>query len=315
MSNAELTVLADSADPVSLAISDLTLETFRTDGVCPEQVARLAELGGSWPPILVRRDDNVVIDGAHRIAAAQRLGLARIAVTFFEGDSEAGFVEFVRRNVSQGLALTVDERKRAARRILRSHPIWSDRRVAELCVLSPKTVSAVRVLVDADRGDQTPQRGIQMREGRDRRLRPVANGSARARAMSALRERPDASLREIASEASVSPETVRQARLHLVTDAAATPDIAPAAIVDETPPEDAEPQTDPWERDPALTSSECRKDFVAWFEQTAIADADLSRIESVPLSRVYVIADEARRRSEIWMTLARALEKRPSGRR
>ena len=37
---------------------------------------------------------------------------------------------------------------------------------------------------------------------------------------------------------------------------------------------------------------------------------DIARVETVPLSRIYEVADEARRRSELWLRFARALEAR-----
>jgi hypothetical protein len=187
----------------------------------------------------------------------------------------------------------------AALRVLRDHPIWSDRRVAELCALSPKTVARLRpdaVCPSADR------RHLDVREGRDRRLRPVRPGSARARVVEALQDQPDASLRTIAAAAGVSPETVRLVRLNLAQG-------DPAVAADEPEPA-VEPETAAWRTDAALASSEQGKQFLAWFERTAVATPDLDWIDAVPLGRIYVVADEARRRSETWLELARALEAR-----
>src|SRR5262245_32335653 len=128
-----------------MAVADLgTGSSFRAGGLCTDQVERLVELGGSWPPILVRRKDGAGIDGAPRVAAARLLGLARLDAVMFDGGPEDAFVEFVRRNVTHGLTLSVSERKQAAVRVLRAHPRWSDRRVAELCAVSPKTVARLR---------------------------------------------------------------------------------------------------------------------------------------------------------------------------
>jgi hypothetical protein len=205
-----------------------------------------------------------------------------VEAELFHGRADEAFIEFVRRNVAQGLALTLTERKRAAERVLRDHPRWSDRRVAELCALSPKTVGRLRPDPHSDGG---------LRQGRDNRLRPARSGSARARVLEALGAQPDASLRTLAAAAGVSPETVRLVRLNL----AHTPDTAePPAPVDA-----------------ALASSEHGDDFLAWFEWTSVEQTDLDRVSRVPLSRVYVIADEARRRSDTWLQFARALEARP----
>lgn len=278
MSHAELLEdLAAHAGVTSVPVARLGGgSAFRSGGLCPEQVDRLVALDGAWPPILLSAADGSVIDGAHRVAAARHLGLARIEAELFSGSAEEAFVEFVRRNVTHGLMLSLAERKRAAERVLREHPVWSDRRVAELCALSPKTVGRLR-----------EPSGPEQRLGRDGRLRPARQGSARARVLAALADEPDASLRTIAAAAGVSPETVRLVRLNL----------AERQVVD----------APLWRDDAALAST----DFTAWFERTAIAEADLERAPTVPLSRVYVVADEARRRSETWLQLARALEARP----
>jgi hypothetical protein len=308
LSHAELLVeLELVSDVVSLPVTGLVARSsFRAGGLCSEQVDRFVESGGSWPPILVSRADGVVIDGAHR--AARRLGMARVEAVQFDGGPEAAFVEFVRRNVSQGLALTLEERKRAAARVLRAHPVWSDRRVAELCALSPKTVARLRTEVGL-RGlepDSCADGGV--REGRDHRLRPARRGSVRPRVVDALRAHPDASLRTIAAEAGVSPETVRLVRLNL---AQASETELPEEV--ETEPSSADVESDPsdsWRSDAALRSSARAADLLGWFERTAIGEPDLTWVDEVPLSRVYVVADEARRRSQAWLDFARALEAR-----
>jgi ParB-like chromosome segregation protein Spo0J len=289
---------------VSVEVRDLIIDTsFRSSGMCAEHVERLVEAGGSWPPVLVGRVDNVVIDGAHRVMAARRLGLVRLDAVLFDGGRDDAFVEFVRRNVSNGLVLTLAERKLAAERILAAHCSWSDRRVAELCALSPKTVGRVRATSCPIEED--PHSDSARREGRDRRLRPLRRGPVRARVVEALQARPDASLRAIAAEVGVSPETVRSVRLAL----------ADVAEVDrEGECSDSTSAAPPWREDAALASSEHGEHFVTWFERTAVGLEDLEWVPHVPLSRVYEIADEARRRSDTWLRFARVLETR-SGRR
>jgi ParB-like chromosome segregation protein Spo0J len=291
-----------------------TGSSFRTGGLCAEQVDQLAELGGAWPPILVR-PDGFVVDGAHRVAAARRLGLVRVPAECFEGGPEDAFVEFVRRNVAHGLMLTLSERKQAAVRVLRVHPSWSDRRVAELCALSPKTVGRLRLKAVCPTEDGLqPDGDTEVREGRDHRLRPVRRGSVRGRVVEALRAQPGASLRTIASAVGVSPETVRLVRMNLATDpgdrAAEAPVTAPvAALV-----EGLAPTVDGvvWRSDAALESSERGADLLSWLDRTAVDPSDLGWAEVVPLSRVYLVAEEARRRSEAWLRLADALEARPA---
>lgn len=291
---------------VSLSVSALTRDTsFREGGLCAEQIERFVSLNGSWPPILVSRIDNTVIDGAHRVAAARLLGMARVDAMIFDGTPEEGFIEFVRRNVAQGLMLTLGERKRAAQRVLFAHPRWSNRRVAELCVLSPKTVARLREAVGSPTEADAHSDG-EMREGRDHRLRPVRREPVRARVVEALRAQPDASLRTIAAVAGVSPETVRLVRLNLANE----PERESAAVGEPTVAPESEPT--PWRADAALASTDNGEDLLIWLERTSVGESDLDWAASVPLSRVYEVSDEARRRAEAWLQFARALEDRPA---
>lgn len=283
--------------------------TFRPGGLCAEHVDRLAALEGAWPPILLARGDGSVIDGAHRVAAAGRLGMARIEAVWFDGSAADAYVEFVRRNVAHGLTLTVHERKAAAARVLHDHPLWSDRRIAEVCALSPKTVARVRTDAGECPNEEDPH-SDERREGRDHRLRPVRPGSARARVLEALQVQPDASLRTIAAAAGVSPETVRLVRMNLV-ETSAPEDAVERLEAVEPPPAEAAGDVEPaWQVDAALASSPQGDDFLAWFERTELGASDLSWVDTIPLGRVYVVADEARRRSETWLQFARAVEAR-----
>ena len=74
-----------------------------------------------------------------------------------------------------------------------------------------------------------------------------------------------------------------------------------------------------WDQDLALVSSDDGEDFVAWFDRTTLTEDECWRfVDSVPLSRIYEIADEARRRSEVWVAvrevLGHALEQAEVGR-
>jgi ParB-like chromosome segregation protein Spo0J len=297
-----------SAEVVSVALDDIGLSTsFRDGGLNNEHVQRLVALAGHWPPVLVNRADGVVIDGAHRVEAARILGLHRIEAWYFDGDPEDALIEFVRRNVHQGLPLTLRERKRAAEHVLVAHPEWSDRRIAELCAISPKTVGRLRGKHERPTGGIL-QLDARSRIGRDNKWRPVHTASVRARVAEALRDNPGASLRSVARTVGVSPETVRIVRLNM--DASAAPDVgvepAPVRTADRKPERSVS-----WKQDLALVSSDNGEDFVAWFDRTTLTEEECWRfLDSVPLSRIYAIADEARRRSDIWLQFAKSLDAR-----
>jgi hypothetical protein len=68
--------------------------------------------------------------------------------------------------------------------------------------------------------------------------------------------------------------------------------------------------------DPAFASREDAECFAALFDATTIERATLiGHVESVPLSRIYEVADEARRRAELWREFADVLESRVHRRR
>jgi hypothetical protein len=59
-----------------------------------------------------------VIDGMHRLRAAQLRGDHGVEVKFFDGDADEAFIAAVRANITHGLPLTLADRKAAAQRIL-----------------------------------------------------------------------------------------------------------------------------------------------------------------------------------------------------
>jgi hypothetical protein len=312
MSAAE--VVGDACgEVVWLAVSDLCEGVhLREDGLDQARVDALADNEGAWGPILVQRRDHAVIDGAHRVAAARRLGLTRIEAEVFDGDPVEVVVEFVRRHASDGLALTVPDRKKAAARVLVVRPEWSDRRIAEVCGLSPKTVGRVRA-AQVGRGGISGD--LVARVGRDNRVRPLDPVAVRSRIVEALSDQPDASLRVVAAAVGVSPETVRLVRMNLRSGATfdAAPSVAavPTAELVLSLPQPPPPAPPTWDDDLALATCDGGVDFLAWFERTCVDPTSCAEIrEVVPLSRVYEIADEARRRAEVWTDFARSLEAR-----
>ena len=321
---------------------------LRAAGLDEGHVAAFCELEGRWPPLLIwASQPEVVLDGAHRLAAARRLGHDTVQVLAFEGNADQAFVEAVRRNIGHGLPLSVADRTRAGEQMLRRHPDWSNRRIAEVCGLSPHTVAKLRetpahaskepvpiapastvpsaapvatkqskAVVRSSGHKPVPERNlrrgenqprgddrivdIESRWGRDGKARPAQPGLLRERVVEAIRANPGGSLRQIASVAKVSPETVRRIRKEV--DQPEGPDISILAAL-RAP---AECDTD-WRDDPALRSN---PHLVSWLDHTDPAGDLESFALGVPLSRVYELADEARRRAGRWAAFAEVLESR-----
>jgi ParB-like chromosome segregation protein Spo0J len=285
--------------------------SMRTAGVDPLHVAMLAEVASEWPPILVCRADASVVDGQHRVAAARQLGLRKIRATFFDGSPDDVYVEFVRRNVTHGLPLTLAERRAAARQMLRSQGHRSDRAIAAACGISPTTIARLRKEFRDDSG--ASEHDPKGRTGRDGRVRPLNGMALRARIEHEIALRPEASLRSIARVVGASPETVRSVRnaVRLGAHTSARSDcVHDAASENSSAPAPSSVAVDPRE-DPAFADREGGQEFVEWFEATAVEEPEAWKyLDAVPLSRVYEIADLARRRAEFWTRFAKSLEAR-----
>ncbi len=195
---------------VEVELSSLRLsDSPRLAGESPEHVQALMAAQNPLPPITVHRPTMRVIDGFHRLRVARLQGAQRIAVRFFDGDEAEAFVLAVRLNVTHGLPLALADRKRAAERIIASHPLWSDRKVASVTGISPGTVGDIRRRTEREPSPQD------RRIGQDGRFRPLDGSAGRTLAGELLSENPDMSLRQVARAAGISPETVRDVRNRL----------------------------------------------------------------------------------------------------
>ncbi|WP_240528351.1 ParB/RepB/Spo0J family partition protein [Streptomyces amritsarensis] len=195
---------AEAAAEVSVGVL-LAADSPRTGPVDESHAQALAHSGRTLPPLLVHRPTMRIIDGTHRLRAAVLRGRDTVAVTYFDGSAEDAFVLSVEANISHGLPLTQAERTAAALRILRSHPDWSDRGIAQRTGLAAKTVAALR-------RREAPEQEPPGRVGRDGRVRPADPARGREAAARLLAGRPTASLRQIAREAGIAPSTVRDVR-------------------------------------------------------------------------------------------------------
>ncbi|MFD3621739.1 helix-turn-helix domain-containing protein [Streptomyces sp. NPDC058676] len=180
--------------------------TPRSDGEDEEFVGQLAQSVTPWPAIVVHRATMTVVDGVHRLRAAQLRGEKHIAVRFFDGDVQDAALLAVAVNVAHGRALSVADRVAAAERIFLDRPDWSDRAVAAVAGLSARKVADVRRTCGAG----TP--GAGHRVGRDGRARPVSSAQGRELASRLIRQDPGASLRQIARRVGISPATVADVR-------------------------------------------------------------------------------------------------------
>lgn len=266
-----------------------------------DHVRALAECFDQLPPILVYEPSNEVVDGIHRVMAARQLGLATIRGRVLQGPEDEAYIAGVSANIAHGKPLTVAERRAAARRILASHPEWSDRRIGMLCGLSSQTVAGQRQAL----GTEQVQPAVRI--GKDGRARPADPSVARLRVAKLVEAEPDAPLRDLARRAGTSQATVLDVKRRIHRGESPLPHRLQAEAASK--PAASEPV-----KDQAMLSMSETAAFVEWFERHRIVE-DITvgiaeRVACVPKSRVYVLADEAARQSRMWAELAAALERR-----
>jgi ParB-like chromosome segregation protein Spo0J len=269
----------------------------RAAGFDEENVRILAGLDRPWPPLLVQQRTYRVIDGMHRLLAARLRGDDVITVRLCDCDDSDAFVLAVRANVAHGLPLSLDDRKAAALRILGSRPTWSDRRIAMTSGLSGKTVAAIR-------GRHAPAEAnlVGHRVGSDGRTRPVDAASRRATVTRLLDKDPGSSLREIARQAGVSPETVRSVKAGAEASRRSPAPRAPRWTA---------PEADPKRclrillNDPSLRSNEAGRVLLRALNAQALLERDLeSLISVVPEYDLPTFEQLALANSTAWRSLA-----------
>jgi ParB-like nuclease domain len=301
----------------------------RLAGENDEHSRMLAESGAALPPILVHRATMRVIDGMHRLRAAQLRGEQTVAVRFFEGDVDDAFVAAVRANIAHGLPLTLSDREAAAARILATHGRYSDRSIARITGLSAKTVGDIR--------RQGNGESATSRIGRDGRVRPVSSSEGRRLASQAMADRPEASLREIARSVGMSPTTVRDVRERMRRGEDPVPEGRPRSMRstraggsarsvrpgmaasgprnshDGAADRDAGPTRasllETLSKDPSLRFSESGRALLRVLFTRSSGPPDPALLESVPPHCAFTVAALARACAQEWLSFAGELER------
>jgi ParB-like chromosome segregation protein Spo0J len=304
----------------------------RLNGEDKAHIARLAEMEVPLPSILVDKRTMRVIDGMHRLMAASLQGRETINVRFFDGSEADVFLRAVQENVAHGLPLSQADRRAAAERIIASHPHLSDRAIGHSVGLAAKTVAAIR----KSSSDELPQSNA--RVGRDGKVRPLDSGAGRRRAAELLAQQPEASLRDVARAAGISPATVLDVRKRLERGASPVPERPAASAAAkgasgngagaDTGSEGASVQPirfssraaaapDPAAavqkllRDPSLRNNERGKGMLRLLHVNAVGTEQLPDVAaSVPPHCVGIVVQLARQYAKMWQEFARELDGR-----
>lgn len=150
----------------------------RVEGIDADHVQELEGIAETWPPLKVvkRGERYVLVDGFHRFAAAQNLGLGAVPVDLLEAppDGDLASLAFA-LNAAHGKPLTLSDRRAFASRLLREHPDLSDREIGRRAGLVQPTIAKVRQELE-QRAAIPP---TETRKGRDGRSYPASPGPTR----------------------------------------------------------------------------------------------------------------------------------------
>jgi ParB-like chromosome segregation protein Spo0J len=324
---------AEVTTPV-MAVPVLALrpaDSPRLNGEDKAHIARLAETETPLPPILADRRTMRVIDGMHRLMAASLQGRHTIDVMFIDGCEADIFLRAVEENVAHGLPLSQADRRAAAERIVVTHPQMSDRAIGHSVGLAAKTIAAIR----KSSSEEKPQSNA--RVGRDGRIRPLDSGVGRRRAAELLTQQPEASLRDVARAAGISPATVLDVRRRLergeppVPDKPATNAARNGTSSNATRDDTAQTSTartiryssrtavppDPATavvkllRDPSLRNNERGKGMLRLLYVNAAGAEQLPDVaDAVPAHCVAIVVQLARQYAKMWHEFAQELDGR-----
>jgi hypothetical protein len=168
--------MGDDSTPISVSIAEIDDELRPASqmraGLNMEAVDEYQEDSAQLPPVVLMRDPKTgrywVVDGAHRITAAMRLGDTHIrAILRSEGDYHRAFAEAGKCNRTHGLRVTnADKRARIA--VAVADPVmrkWSHRRIADCCGVTHHLVSEIKAQLGSDpscKGGKAPGNGARL---------------------------------------------------------------------------------------------------------------------------------------------------------
>ncbi|MGC8669489.1 MAG: ParB N-terminal domain-containing protein [Chthonomonadales bacterium] len=147
----EQTEVSVQAVPIRQIAVDVSLQP-RVGGLDGAHVQELEEAPAGWPPLVVVKQGAgyLLIDGFHRLAAAQNLGMERVAVRIVEAppDGDLRSLAF-QMNAVHGKPLSLADRRAYARYLLQQDAELSDSEVGRRSGLAQQTVKGVRAELEA----------------------------------------------------------------------------------------------------------------------------------------------------------------------
>lgn len=109
--------------------------------------------GEPWPPLIAFFDgkDHWLVDGFHRLRAAKLAALTGFQLDVKPGEMRDAIRLSLSVNAKHGLRRTREDKRRSVERALADDEwvSYSDRKLAQLCAVSPRTIAAVRKELEA----------------------------------------------------------------------------------------------------------------------------------------------------------------------
>lgn len=161
--------------PIMIALSKITCQPDlqpRVEGLDTNHVREIEANPGAWPPLKVVQQGghHTLVDGFHRYAAAQNLGLAEISVEVLQPPPDGDLVSLAfALNATHGKPLTLSDRRAFAARLLREHADLSDREIGRRAGLVQPTIAKIRYELE----QQAAIAPAETRKGRDGRSYPA----------------------------------------------------------------------------------------------------------------------------------------------
>ncbi|MGW7069887.1 ParB/RepB/Spo0J family partition protein [Streptomyces sp. NPDC054855] len=302
-------------------------ESPRLAGQNRKYAEQLAESDTLFPPILVNRRNIQVIDGVHRVLATLLRGQKTIEARIVDLSRNDAFLLAIESNSRHGLPLSLADRRAATARLIASHPHLSDRAIAQASGLGAKSVAAIR-------RSTASRTELNTRTGQDGRVRPLDRAAGRHRAAEVIAQNRQASVREVARIAGISPATASDVRKRILagesvvgesTRQAATAPEPSAEPPSEPPseprqiqtPEKQEPQEKPTSllepllHDPLILDTELGRRLVGSLRNNLVGVYQwLELADAVPPHCGDLVIALAQQNADTWREFAQALDER-----
>lgn len=220
-----------------------------------EEYAELIQAGDSqWPfasPCSVVRVKNELIltDGFHRVAAMRRAGEDQVHVIITDGTKTDALKAALSANINHGLRRSNADKRRAVMMALSDSTLqkWSDRKIAELCGVSHIFVASIRG--ELETVSSSPQEQPVKSKSADGASRPATKTDAemqRKKIVAAIVASEDESDRKIAELVGCDHKTVGKVRREMEQDSA-PPEVASDLTAEPEPVDDHRDMLDMFE--------------------------------------------------------------------